>query len=207
MSWQWEEHVLDPSDVLRRGLLQLSKSDRVRDLVEKAPVSRDVVKRFVAGEATADAVRVAGELALTGRLCTIDNLGEDTLDLAQAQRTRDAYLSLLSALGEAGLDAIEHVVEQHLADAREPAIRPDIHHESLRTEGAARVSQRTRPVLVDEFQRGAAHGFAHLRISAGARLQTGPAIRVVGRATAECCGTEKRCENPSHHPVPGHHPV
>jgi proline dehydrogenase len=48
-------------------------------------------------------VRVAGDLDLTGRLCTIDNLGEDTLDLNQAQATRDAYLSLLSALGEAGL--------------------------------------------------------------------------------------------------------
>jgi len=95
--------VLDPSGVLRQGLLQLSKSDRVRELVEKAPVSRDVVRRFVAGESPADAVRVAGELALTGRLCTIDNLGEDTFDLKQAQVARDAYLSLLSALGEAGL--------------------------------------------------------------------------------------------------------
>jgi proline dehydrogenase len=95
--------VLDPSGVLRQGLLGLSKSDRVRDLVERAPVSRDVVRRFVAGDSTADVVHVAGELDLTGRLCTIDNLGEDTLDLAQAQATRDAYLSLLSALGEAGL--------------------------------------------------------------------------------------------------------
>jgi len=94
---------LDPSGVLRQGLLQMSKSERMRDLIEKAPVSRDVVKRFVAGEKTADAVRVAGELALTGRMSTIDNLGEDTLDLAQAQVTRDAYLTLLSALGEAGL--------------------------------------------------------------------------------------------------------
>ena len=93
----------DLSDVLRQGLLQLSKSDRVRDLVEKAPISRDVVRRFVAGDSTADAVRVAGELDLTGRLCTIDNLGEDTFDLSQAQVTRDAYLSLLSALGTAGL--------------------------------------------------------------------------------------------------------
>jgi len=95
--------VLDASGVLRQGLLQLSKSDRVRDLVEKAPVSRDVVRRFVAGDSTADAVRVAAELDLTGRLCTIDNLGEDTFDLAQAQNTRDAYLTLLSALGDAGL--------------------------------------------------------------------------------------------------------
>lgn len=95
--------MLDPSVVLRQGLLRLSKSDRVRGLVEKAPVSRDVVRRFVAGESTPDAVRVAGELALTGRLCTIDNLGEDTFDLKQARATRDTYLSLLSALGEAGL--------------------------------------------------------------------------------------------------------
>jgi len=95
--------VLDPSGALRQGLLQLSKSERVRDLIERAPVSRDVVRRFVAGDKTADAVRVAGELALTGRMSTIDNLGEDTLDLGQAQAARDAYLTLVSALGEAGL--------------------------------------------------------------------------------------------------------
>jgi len=95
--------VLDPSGVLREGLLMMSRSDRVRDLIEKAPVSRDVVKRFVAGDATEDAVRAARELALTGRLSTIDNLGEDTLELGQAQTTRDAYLTLLSALGEVGL--------------------------------------------------------------------------------------------------------
>jgi len=98
-----EEHVLDPSGVLRLGLLRLSGSDRVRHLVERAPVSRDVVGRFVAGESTADAVRAAHDLALTGRLCTIDNLGEATVDVAQARANRDAYLSLLSALGAAGL--------------------------------------------------------------------------------------------------------
>jgi proline dehydrogenase len=98
-----EEDVLDPSGILRQGLLQLSKSDRVRDLIERAPVSRDVVKRFVAGDSTQDVVRVAGELALTGRMSTIDNLGEDTLDLDRAQKTRDEYLALLSSLGEAGL--------------------------------------------------------------------------------------------------------
>jgi proline dehydrogenase len=95
--------VLDASGVLRQGLLRLSRSVHMRDLIERAPVSRDVVRRFVAGESTADAVRAAGELDLTGRMCTIDNLGEDTFDLRQAQVTRDAYLSLLAALGDAGL--------------------------------------------------------------------------------------------------------
>lgn len=95
--------MLDLSGVLRQGLLQMSRSGRVRDLIERAPLSRDVVRRFIAGESTADAVRAAVELDLTGRRCTIDNLGEDTFDVGQAQVTRDAYLLLLTALGEAGL--------------------------------------------------------------------------------------------------------
>jgi proline dehydrogenase len=95
--------VVDASAVLRQGLLQLSKSGQVRSLVEKAPVSRDVVRRFVPGERTADAVRAATELARTGRRSTIDFLGEDTTDLDQARATRDAYVQLLAALSEAGL--------------------------------------------------------------------------------------------------------
>ena len=95
--------MLKASGVLRQALMQLSKSGRVRDLVERAPMSRDVVRRFVAGDSTADAVYAAGALDLTGRMSTIDHLGEDTFDLTQAQDTRDAYLLLLSALGEAGL--------------------------------------------------------------------------------------------------------
>ena len=93
----------DPTGVLRQGLLRMSRSGQMRDLIERAPVSRDVVRRFVAGESTADAVRAASDLNLTGRRSTIDYLGEDTIELGHAQVTRDAYLSLLSALGEAGL--------------------------------------------------------------------------------------------------------
>jgi proline dehydrogenase len=95
--------VVDASAVLRQGLLQLSRSGQVRNLIEKAPVSRDVVRRFVAGESTADAVGAATALAQTGRLSTIDFLGEDTTDLDQARATSDAYVELLGAMSEAGL--------------------------------------------------------------------------------------------------------
>jgi len=94
---------VDASAVLRQGLLQLSRSGQVRNLIEKAPVSRDVVRRFVAGEGTADAVGAATALAQTGRLTTIDFLGEDTTDLDQARATSDAYVELLGAMAEAGL--------------------------------------------------------------------------------------------------------
>jgi proline dehydrogenase len=95
--------VVDASAVLRQGLLQLSRSDQIRNLIEKAPVSRDVVRRFVAGESTADAVGAATALAQTGRLSTIDFLGEDTTDLDHARATSDAYVELLGAMSEAGL--------------------------------------------------------------------------------------------------------
>lgn len=94
---------MDASDLLRNSLLQLSKSGSIRRVVENAPVSRSVVKRFVAGNATEDAVAAAAELRATNRLATIDYLGEDTLDLTQAIRTRDHYIDLLRALSEADL--------------------------------------------------------------------------------------------------------
>ena len=96
---------LNPSAVLRQTLLGVSRNDQLRQLIEQAPVSRDVVRRFVAGEGAHDAARVAAELVQTRREVTIDYLGEDTLDPGQAAQTRDAYLTLLAALSEAGLTA------------------------------------------------------------------------------------------------------
>ncbi len=94
---------MDASDLLRNSLLQLAKSDAVRRTVERAPVSRQVVHRFVPGTSTQDAVDATAELRATNRLATIDYLGEDTTDLTQAIRTRDHYLELLHALAEADL--------------------------------------------------------------------------------------------------------
>jgi proline dehydrogenase len=89
--------------VLRRALLSMSRSQRVRHLVETAPVSRSVVARFVAGTTAEDAVGATRALAAKGLLASLDHLGEDTLDLAQATATRDAYLILLSRLADEGL--------------------------------------------------------------------------------------------------------
>ncbi|HEY5033464.1 MAG TPA: proline dehydrogenase family protein [Actinomycetes bacterium] len=91
--------------MMRRVLLSVSRSDRLKGAVSRAPVSRGVVRRFVAGETAEDAVRATRELVADGRLVTIDHLGEDTLDLAQAEATRDAYLTLLRLLAEARLTA------------------------------------------------------------------------------------------------------
>ncbi len=95
--------VVEASDLLRGALLGLSKSDLVRRTVETAPVSKQVVARYVPGSTIPDAVRAAVDLRATNRLTTIDHLGEDTTDRAQADRTRDTYISLIRALSERDL--------------------------------------------------------------------------------------------------------
>ena len=91
--------------VLRAALLTASRNARVRRLVETAPVSRDVVRRFVAGTTTDDAVRVSSTLADSGLTVTLDHLGEDTTEIGHADATTKAYLTLLRRLGDLGLAA------------------------------------------------------------------------------------------------------
>ncbi|MFC6878501.1 MULTISPECIES: proline dehydrogenase family protein [Actinomadura] len=84
-------------------LLAAARSRRMRSLVTAVPVTRGVVDRFVAGEDLDAALRAAGELTGDGLAVTLDHLGEDTTDRAQAERTRDAYLALFAAFAEHGL--------------------------------------------------------------------------------------------------------
>ena len=89
--------------MLRRVLLAASASQRVRQLITTAPLTRDVVRRFVAGERTADALAVTQRLLAEGLSVTIDYLGEDTLDPEQAVAVAGEYVALLEALNAAGL--------------------------------------------------------------------------------------------------------
>jgi proline dehydrogenase len=89
--------------MFRSVILAVSRSWRVERLVETAPVSRDVVHRFVAGPRTADALRVSRELADVGLAISLDYLGEDTATPEQAAATRDEYVRLLDALAGAEL--------------------------------------------------------------------------------------------------------
>ncbi|HEV3361272.1 MAG TPA: proline dehydrogenase family protein [Pseudonocardiaceae bacterium] len=92
-------------DPLRSLILAAAGNDTIASLVATAPLSRDVVRRFVAGERDSDAVAVTERLVGAGLDVTLDHLGEDTTDVAQADTTVRAYLSLLDALDATGLTA------------------------------------------------------------------------------------------------------
>jgi proline dehydrogenase len=88
--------------MLRSVILAASRSSRVERLVETAPFTRDVVRRFVAGTSTNDALAASRDLTAEGLAVSLDYLGEDTVRPDQAEAVRDEYLRLLSALTAAG---------------------------------------------------------------------------------------------------------
>jgi proline dehydrogenase len=89
--------------MLRQALLALSESTKIKNVVTRAPLTRDVVARFVAGVGVDDAVAATSRLVAVGLAATIDHLGEDTRDRAQADRVAAAYLELLARLHAADL--------------------------------------------------------------------------------------------------------
>ncbi|MCW2570157.1 MAG: proline dehydrogenase [Frankiales bacterium] len=91
--------------MLRQVILAASRNGTVKKVVAGAPLSRSVVKRFVAGETVDDAVRATRELVDAGLTVSLDHLGEDTLDAGQADATVKAYLVVLERLAAAGLTA------------------------------------------------------------------------------------------------------
>jgi proline dehydrogenase len=90
---------------LRSLILAAAGNGAIRNLVAKAPLSRDVVKRFVAGETTAEAIEVTRTLVASGVSVTLDYLGEDTTDTSLAEQTVQSYLTLLDELHRQGLSA------------------------------------------------------------------------------------------------------
>jgi len=89
--------------VLRRVLLAASASPKLRQLIVTAPQTRAIVDSYVAGESADDAVRVTRMLRASGLLVTLDYLGEDTTDEAQAAAVVDEYVELLGKLSADGL--------------------------------------------------------------------------------------------------------
>jgi proline dehydrogenase len=67
------------------------------------PVSNRLVARYVAGETIADATTATSTLVGKGLAVSLDHLGEDTTDRAQADAVVAAYEQVLSALSASGL--------------------------------------------------------------------------------------------------------
>ncbi|WP_235558770.1 proline dehydrogenase family protein [Nocardioides sp. Leaf285] len=89
--------------LLRQPLLLLARSSQVKRLVSTMPVSAGIVRGYVPGESTDAVVAATAALVDDGLTVTLDHLGEDTTDRAQAGATVAAYVEVLKALAARGL--------------------------------------------------------------------------------------------------------
>ena len=94
---------------MKNLLLAASRNHAVRDLATRLPVVRRTVDRFVPGEAVDDALRAVREIKASGRLATIDTLGEDTTTRAAAMAATEANVVLVQRLADAGLTDVAEV--------------------------------------------------------------------------------------------------
>ena len=90
------------------SVLAVSHHPQVRSLVTTNAASRRLVGRFIAGDDLDTAMAPIRALVESGLLVTVDHLGEDVTDPADAVATRAAYIALLGRLAGLGL---AHAVE------------------------------------------------------------------------------------------------
>lgn len=87
--------------VMRTTLIALSKNKNLQDLIVQVPISRQLARRFVAGETLDEAIAAVKRLNTQGMLATLDHLGENVATQAEAVAAADEYLIALDALDEA----------------------------------------------------------------------------------------------------------
>lgn len=85
--------------VVRPAILAAGRSDGMRRTAERLPATTRVVHRFVAGETLEHMRDSVAALRDSGRMVTIDYLGEDVADAAAATANMQVYLAVLDALG------------------------------------------------------------------------------------------------------------
>jgi len=87
---------------LRPAMLAAGRADGLRRAVERSPLTRRVVRRFVPGDTLGGVLDVVAALRDSERCLSIDYLGENVTDVDDAAATVQAYLDLLDALGRRG---------------------------------------------------------------------------------------------------------
>jgi proline dehydrogenase len=91
--------------VLRALFIALSESRSLRAMAERSAIGRRTSARFVAGTQPEDVLRVAEKLTRNGQSISIDNLGENVTNAAEARASAALYHHLLDAIAERKLNA------------------------------------------------------------------------------------------------------
>lgn len=100
---------IDPASALRHVILWASRRPGIKTAITAAPLTRDLVRRFVTGEDIQSCLTAARALRARGLCSTLVHLGEDTRDADSARAAVGAYVALLEGIARAGLSDVAEV--------------------------------------------------------------------------------------------------
>ncbi len=93
-----------PGTAMRAGFVWASRREPLERLSQRLPLTRNLVRRFVAGQDLPSTLIALQRLRVAGLATTVDVLGESVSTEAAATAAADRYLRVLDALAEHGLD-------------------------------------------------------------------------------------------------------
>src|SRR5271170_3254519 len=91
--------------MLRAFFVRLSENPSLRTFAESSALGRRVSSRFVAGTEIADAVRATQAVNRASMSVSIDNLGENVANSAEARHSAELYHQILDAIAAQQLNA------------------------------------------------------------------------------------------------------
>src|SRR5271154_2318797 len=91
--------------MLRTFFVRLSENPSLRTFAESSALGRRVSSRFVAGTEIADAVRATQAVNRASMSVSIDNLGENVANSAEARHSAELYHQILDAIAAQQLNA------------------------------------------------------------------------------------------------------
>jgi proline dehydrogenase len=94
-----------PNRTMRSLFISLSHRQSLARVAVSSPLTRSVVKRFVAGETLEEALAAIERLQRAGLHATVDVLGESVTSPELASPAADRYVATLASLSARGLDA------------------------------------------------------------------------------------------------------
>ncbi|HEY4384653.1 MAG TPA: proline dehydrogenase family protein, partial [Ktedonobacteraceae bacterium] len=91
--------------LLKDTFLYLAQNQQIRDFVVQNKFTRNISRRFVAGELLADALQATRDLNAQGIQVALDLLGENVSSADEAHQATCNYLAALDLVKDTGIDA------------------------------------------------------------------------------------------------------
>jgi proline dehydrogenase len=112
--------------MFRTIFIALSENRMIRRIAEKSAIGRKVSGRFVAGMSVADVLDATARTNALGMSVSVDNLGENVTNLAEAKESAALYNELIDDITERKLDANVSLKLTHMGLDLDPALARSI---------------------------------------------------------------------------------